>query len=302
MDLPSAIVDYPASVTTNAHHLKVDNCKITYSFFASTTKANTTLLFVHGHNENRNWWHHIAVRCEDIGNAVTLDLSGNGDSQHRNRYSIEQHAAEILAVASACSSHGRVFLVTHGLAYLVAVVAARIAGDKLSGLILVDPIGSFSPAQDDRMPFLLRLLKRVPCFSSYEAALQVFNSNQTIFNAEPALMAVISKYSFVNRGAKWYWKADPLYTSKLGRISESLKSLLILTSLETNIGIIYGDQSTSFSKSQIRIARTVVAEPLLVAVSDAGHHVFLDQPDHFIAALTNIADEFDRRCTVTEST
>src|SRR3546814_6913575 len=53
------------------------------------------LVFVHGGGANAHWWTHIAATFAGERRVVAVDLSGHGDSSHRERYELEQWAREV---------------------------------------------------------------------------------------------------------------------------------------------------------------------------------------------------------------
>ena len=56
------------------------------------------LFFIHGYSAHAHWWDFIAPAFLDNFCAVAIDLSGSGDSDHRELYSQEIFADEIKAV------------------------------------------------------------------------------------------------------------------------------------------------------------------------------------------------------------
>jgi pimeloyl-ACP methyl ester carboxylesterase len=59
------------------------------------------LVFVHGGGAHAHWWTHLAATFARGYRVLALDLSGHGDSEHRETYSLEQWTDEVVAVAEA---------------------------------------------------------------------------------------------------------------------------------------------------------------------------------------------------------
>lgn len=59
------------------------------------------LVFVHGGGAHAHWWTHLAATFAEGFRVVALDLSGHGDSGHRDAYDIEQWTEEVMAAARA---------------------------------------------------------------------------------------------------------------------------------------------------------------------------------------------------------
>ena len=73
------------------------------------------LVFVHGGGAHAHWWTHVAATFADEFRVVALDLSGHGDSGHREQYAIEQWTDEVVAVAEAGGIDGRPVVVGHSM-------------------------------------------------------------------------------------------------------------------------------------------------------------------------------------------
>ncbi len=59
------------------------------------------IAFVHGSNAHLEWWRFVAPFLADQFRVVALDLSGNGDSGWRDRYTGRNFADEVWAVCQA---------------------------------------------------------------------------------------------------------------------------------------------------------------------------------------------------------
>ena len=79
----------------------VEGSDINYLYWSEP--GNPGLLFVHGHNAHSHWWDFIAPSYKDDYQSVALDMSGMGDSDHREEYSADLYAQEIVAVADKCN-------------------------------------------------------------------------------------------------------------------------------------------------------------------------------------------------------
>ena len=85
-------------------YVKVDEIDIHYQSWSEPGAPG--LLFVHGHNAHAHWWDFIAPSFSADRHTVGLDLGGMGDSDHRDSYSANGFADEILAVADAAVDAG----------------------------------------------------------------------------------------------------------------------------------------------------------------------------------------------------
>ena len=59
------------------------------------------LLLVHGHAAHAHWWDFIAPALSVSFDVVAIDMSGAGDSDHRESYSVAGFCDELVAVSNA---------------------------------------------------------------------------------------------------------------------------------------------------------------------------------------------------------
>ena len=59
------------------------------------------LVFVHGGGAHAHWWTHLAASFAPELRVVAIDLSGHGDSGHRDHYDFVQWTREVLAATEA---------------------------------------------------------------------------------------------------------------------------------------------------------------------------------------------------------
>ena len=73
---------------------------------------------------NAHWWTHLAARFADDFRVVAIDLSGHGDSDHRDGYQLEQWTDEVIAVAAAAGIDGLPVVIGHSLGGFVTIATA----------------------------------------------------------------------------------------------------------------------------------------------------------------------------------
>src|ERR1700745_4530565 len=91
----SAALDAAVQEGTTA----VDGASIAYRCWGDPDGGS--LMLVHGGAAHSRWWDHIAPLLTDGWRVVAVDLSGHGDSDRRDRYSLDTLAREGLALAGA---------------------------------------------------------------------------------------------------------------------------------------------------------------------------------------------------------
>jgi pimeloyl-ACP methyl ester carboxylesterase len=81
------------------------------------------LILVHGGVAHKDWWDSIAPFLADTRRVVALDLTGMGDSDHRERYSMDTYAREVIAAGETGGAFdaGKPFLVGHSFGGFVSL-------------------------------------------------------------------------------------------------------------------------------------------------------------------------------------
>jgi sigma-B regulation protein RsbQ len=105
--------------------------------------GQTPMVFVHGYGCDQNMWRFLTPYFATDHQTVLLDLIGFGRSDlasyERSKYSnLEGHARDIVEIAEALDLQNAV-LVGHSVSSMIAVLAAKMAPDRFSRLVLVAP-------------------------------------------------------------------------------------------------------------------------------------------------------------------
>jgi pimeloyl-ACP methyl ester carboxylesterase len=90
-------------------------------------------------------------------------------------------------------------------------------------------------------------------------------------------------------GGGWAWKFDEDLPGTLKNVERDPEDYRRLT---LPVGLIYGADSELFSQRTLEYLRELVPRDVpAVAVEHAQHHVFLDQPLAFVAALKRMLED-----------
>jgi pimeloyl-ACP methyl ester carboxylesterase len=104
------------------------------------------LVFVHGGGAHAHWWTHVAATFADDFRVLAVDLSGHGDSGHRDEYALEQWTDEVLAVAADGGIEGLPVIVGHSMGGFVTIATAALHPDRVTGVVVCDsPVTSPYP-------------------------------------------------------------------------------------------------------------------------------------------------------------
>ncbi len=280
--MPRTIPDwFWAAVETGSREgrVEVDECDVVYRMWGEADKP--PLLLVHGMNAHSRWWDFIAPQLIDEYFVAALDLTGMGDSDYRYEYHGLTYAEEIKAVCDAAGLSDQVIVVAHSFGGLMSVKAANVYPERFGGLVLVD--SGIRPADDpprERPP----MGGRAVVYPDRETAESRFRLQPPQPCENTYLLQYIARHSLMAvDGGGWSWKFDtdlPASLSGVERREDEYRNLRL------PVGLIYGEESESFSPRMADYLRELIPSDLpIVAVPGAHHHVFLDQPLEFVRVL-----------------
>jgi len=243
------------------------------------------VLLVHGGVAHKQWWDAIAPFLADNRRVAAIDLSGMGDSGHRDVYRMTLYAEEVKAVCrdAGLFDHGKPFVVGHSFGGFVTMMSAMQFGDELAGAVILDsPVRppeeqrSSSPPQRGGKTYekletavaRFRLLPPQPC--------------ETVHVVDH-----IARNSLKRVEGGWSWKFDPNLWAKLEyqrRDPEVLRDtakcpLAFFRGADTSL---VTDEIWAFMHD------TFGSDTPMVSIPDAQHHLILDQPLAVAAALETL--------------
>ena len=104
--------------------VEVAECDVHYLKWSEPSDCG--LLFIHGHNAHAHWWDFIAPFFRENYHTVALDLTGMGDSDHRDAYSNDLYAEEIIKVADDSAMSTNTTLIAHSFGGMMALHAVSL--------------------------------------------------------------------------------------------------------------------------------------------------------------------------------
>tara|TARA_R110000868_G_scaffold101630_5_gene279725 strand:- start:4124 stop:5071 length:948 start_codon:yes stop_codon:yes gene_type:complete len=277
--------DKAMAVPTERGTLLVDGASIHWKAWGETGKPG--LILVHGGVAHKDWWDSIAPFLADTRRVVALDLSGMGDSDHREVYRMETYALEAISAGRAGGAFeaGAPFLVGHSFGGFVSLAAAGEYGDELAGIAVLDsPIRPPSEQRNSSPPS-----RGGSVYGTFDNALERFRllPEQSCDNS--FLLDHIARLSLkpVERpdGSEgWTWKFDPRLWEKLVYARKSPAE--IAAALKCRIALFRGGDSTLVTDEIWAFMReTFGPKTTMVSIPQAQHHLILDQPIAVAAAL-----------------
>jgi len=256
----------------------VEGSDINYLYWSEA--GNPGLLFVHGHNAHAHWWDFIAPSYKDDYYTVALDLSGMGDSDHRDEYSAEMYAKEIIAVADHCNMGPETILVSHSFGGVMSIKAVAQNPDRFKGLILLDS-GVKHP--DDVKPPEPERLARAKLYPTSEIARSRFRLQPPQQCANQYIVDHIARNSVEYIDEGFGWKFDEEQRSRMKAYADLEDDFKAIT---TKCALIYGADSESFSAKSAGYMKELLPHLEVTELADAQHHLFLDQPLTFMETLS----------------
>jgi len=265
------------------HHdgiVNVDGTDIIYRTWGDPNQRG--LLLVHGGGAHLHWWDFTAPSLSDDYYVVALDLGGMGDSGRRSEYTAETYIAEIIAVADAAGLDNRAVLAGHSMGGAISLRVAVAHPQRFSHLLMLDsPLRPKTDAQEEsgkaRSPFQN---KRV--YPDFETAVGRFRLLPEQPDTSPWIVKFIAENSLTETDEGWCWKFDDnaFKTRMFGQGSE------LASDLTVPVAIIYGQLSKFFDAETLVYMRKILpGSTPFIAVPEAHHHLFLDQPLAFVTAI-----------------
>jgi pimeloyl-ACP methyl ester carboxylesterase len=256
----------------------VDGCRVGYWRWGRPGRAG--LLLVHGGGAHGHWWDHVAPflvtsdRC-----VVAIDLSGHGDSGHRDLYSLDGWAAEMLAVADHAGMAARPVFAGHSLGGWATVVAAADHPEAVGGLILldcriIDPERGQPGAPEDRKP------SRPPrVYATLEEVLQRYRPEPAQEDNLQYVIDHLAAMSVKRQTGGWAWKFDPtaIYQRRPGPEA--------LGRVKCPVTIIRGERGLVTTTITEQMSRALGERAPVIDIPLAGHHLMLDHPLEVVTAL-----------------
>jgi len=234
---------------------------------------------VHGSNAHLEWWRFVAPFLADQFRVVALDLSGNGDSGWRDRYSGRGFADEVWAVCDAAGLGVRPFVVGHSFGGFVVLETAHVYGAQLGGVIFAD--FTVSPPEEytewgRRAEREGKARRATRVYPDIESALARFRLIPEQPCQHPYVVDHIARASLRQVEGGWTWKFDPALFDHLEMGADQSDKFL---ALQCRSALILGEHSEdSGAKSAQYMARITDGVLPILTIPETYHHMMFDEP------------------------
>jgi pimeloyl-ACP methyl ester carboxylesterase len=268
------------------HSVQVAGTTIRYLSWGRNGKPG--LVFVHGGAAHAQWWSFIAPLFAEDWHAVALHLSGHGDSGRREAYSHELWAGEVMAVAEDAGFPGPPVIVGHSLGGMVTIQTAATHGDELAGAVIVDaPVRKPSPEVEEGRSG--RAFRSPGVYPTRDDALDHFR----LIPPQPCdngyIVDWVAQHSIHETAEGWTWKFDPaLFRGTIVALRDQLASVQCRVALFTGeLSVVVPPDTAEYMYELMGRVAPVIPIP------EAHHHVTLDQPLAFVAALRTLLADWE---------
>ena len=266
--------------------IKVEEGEIFYQHWGDKSKPGIVL--VHGSGSHSHWWDFIAPQLLETFQVSAIDLSGMGESSHREDYSPELYAKEILSVAedSGFFKVGKPIICGHSMGGFMTATAGYITDKELTGVIMIDsPIRP--PTYDYSTHVRSGPIRRIKTYPDKDSILERFRLTPEQECQNEFLVKYIAEWSIKEVDNGFQWKFDDTIFDKLGFRHMQRN---IAFELSCNLGIIYGTESNLMTEEIVNyITENVPNGTPIIPIQKAAHHVLLDQPIELAVSIREIA-------------
>lgn len=268
---------------TESGHVAVEGVDIAWKAWGQ--RGQPGVILVHGGVAHKKWWDAIAPFISAGRRVAAIDLSGMGDSGHRDIYRMPLYAGEVKAVAEDAGlfETGKPFVAGHSFGGFVTMMAAMQFGEALAGAVILD--SPVRPSEEQRSSSPPR--RGGKTYEKLETAIARFR----LLPPQPCetvhVVDHIARNSLKPVEGGWSWKFDPNLWAKLEyqrRDPETLRDnarcpLAFFRGADTSL---VTDEVWAF------MAETFGPDTPMVSIPDAQHHLILDQPLAVAAALETL--------------
>lgn len=240
------------------------------------------LVLLHGGGANAHWWDHVAPRLATRFHVVALDFRGHGDSDHPEDHFPGAFNCDLEALLEHLGETS-VSLLGHSMGGGVALShAASAVGAVIRGLVVVD-VARGASSRSRRAARLALLMRRT--YASREEAIARYRFLPTSEHAREELRLSIAGHTVREEpDGRFGFKFDPRWFSIPSRPPPRLADIRCPTL------ILRGSESTMLSAPGAQALAAELPRATCEVVEGAGHHVPLDRPASFLAAVERFFD------------
>lgn len=268
--------------------VSVDDARVHYVAWGEVGRRG--LVFVHGGGAQAHWWTHVATLFAHEFRVVAIDLTGHGDSDHRDHYDFEQWSDEVVAAAADAGIAGSPVVVGHSMGGMVTIVTAARHSERVAGVIVVDspvskPDAEVQHARRDNFG-------RPRVYPTVELAISRFRPVPDQRNNLAFVIDHVARRSLQQVEGGWEWKFD---RTMFGSFEGGMRGIALpylqqitcrFALLRAEYGLVTADIGAEMYEMLGRVAP-------VIELPQSGHHPMLDQPLVLLTALRSLLADWD---------
>ena len=256
----------PARTLPFASTLSTDNVPIAYAVYGPAT--DPAVVFVHGWSCDSRYWHNQIPYFSKKYRVITIDLAGHGNSGFgRKIYTTEAFGQDVAAVLCKLNVK-KAILVGHSMGGEIILYVAKIAPERVIGLVAVDDLEDLGMVYPDDVKNKIY----EPIAANFVPEVQKFVRTMFPANADKELVDTIAldmssaPAEVALSSMKEYFKvSDPELIKGLAVPLKSVNADLWPTNVEGN--------------------KKLVPSYEMALMKGHGHFIMLEAPDEFNALL-----------------
>ena len=273
--------------------IEVAGAEIAYAVWPASSPASGDpgLLLIHGTYANQYWWDHIAGQLDHARQVVAIDLSGHGDSGHRDTYELAIWADEVRAVLAATGLDRRpAHVVGHSLGGVVAAVAATDGSSPIRSVAMCE---SIRDPQASQHPLMVPRARRV--YPDRASALARFRTIPPGVETVPYVVGYVAAKSIAQVDGGWTWKHDLNVGSdvqpKMPRLDQ------VIAGVTCPMAVMVGEHGLVDARDVEMMMSAGAGRLRAARIPTAGHHLPLEAPQGFATAIERFVDEVETLTT-----
>lgn len=278
-DLHPTTPEYPEAPTPYTTG-EVDANGLALRYLDYGTAGRAPLLCVHGGAAHAHWYDFVAGAYTADHHVRSIDLRGHGDSAWAAppAYRYRDYASDLDAAVKAMGWDDFT-LIGHSMGGMVALLYAALYPGRVNRLVIVDTLFDLPPERVAR----LRGVGEKPgtTYASAEELVSRYRLRPGISLAPAHVVQHIARHSGRPHDGGWRLKFDrAVYATR-----ESLDGLPYWSAVNVPSLLVRGGASERISDAMYEAVRQRAPRVELATIAGAHHHVMLDAPVAFNAAV-----------------
>lgn len=274
------------AVTPAVRSIEVAGARINALSWGEAGKPG--IVFVHGGAAHAHWWSHIAPTFLPDHAVAAIDLSGHGDSDRRDTYSLDLWCDEVAGVIADAAFDGPPLLIGHSMGGFVTIATAARHPELLAGAIIIDsPVLEIDP--EVRQARASDTFNKVREYDDPSGPIERFRAvpGQDVYL--PYVKQHIAEHSLrQDPDGMWRWKFDSsIFMPRRQDAADLLPHITCRVALlRCEHGLVTRDIGDYMYDQLGRVAP-------VIELPTAGHHPMLDVPLILVTAIRSLIADWD---------